>query len=133
MKNWAVYNSAKRCKGRGILPEDSPTPYLGGTLVTHADLAWFPTAVFMEYLLPKVFGWTPIFSVVESGCTNQVEICREFPLLGKWYRTMENQQHFARTRQEIRSTLMEQASRGRFVEVKKDVDNHRDEYKWKYV
>ena len=32
-------------------------PYLAGATVTHADMTWHPTCVFMEYMLPLVFGW----------------------------------------------------------------------------
>ena len=109
-------------------------PYLGGEQVTHADLTWFPTAVFMELLLPKVFDWTPIFSVATDGDgSTSTGICKEFPKLGRWFRKCTEDPNFAQTRQEIRGTLIDQAERGRFTGVREDVESHRNKYKWKYV
>ena len=41
-------------------------PFLAGTAVTHADMTWHPTCVFMEHMLPSVFGWPETIFRVES-------------------------------------------------------------------
>lgn len=37
-------------------------PYIMGDKLTLADFTWFPTTIFMEYMLPKIFGWPDIFN-----------------------------------------------------------------------
>ena len=104
-------------------------PYLGGGRLTHADLTWFPTAVFMELLLPRVFGWEAVFCASGEKERGQPPL----PKLGAWFRMLAGQASFAKTRQEIRGTLLEQAGRGRFVGVREDVRAHASEYRWKLV
>ena len=43
------------------LEEQCRGKYLAGDHLSHADLTWFPTAVFMEFMLPRVFDWPTIF------------------------------------------------------------------------
>ena len=65
------------------------SPYLCGDIVTHADLTVFPTTVFMEFMLPRVFGWPPIFTEKDT----------QFPRLSKWAMYMkENHPHFRKAR-----------------------------------
>ena len=115
------------------------TPYLGGDRLTHADLTWFPTAVFMELLLPSVFDWTPIFVAGDEdegdGATIAATIRqKEFPRLGGWFRKcLATDMCFVETRREIRGTLLNQKERGRFAAVKETVEAHSEEFKWKYV
>lgn len=96
-------------------------PYMVGSTITHADITWFPTATFMELLLPLVFDWSEIFH--ES---------KVFPKLTAWFKKCSENQHFQSTRKEIRDTLLEQSSRGRFVLVREEAQQH-PEYKWKYM
>lgn len=96
-------------------------PYMAGSTMTHADLTWFPTAVFMELLLPLVFDWSEIFH--EST---------EFPKLTAWFEKCMENKHFVKTRNEIRDVLLEHQSRGRFAPVREEAKNH-PEYKWKYM
>lgn len=42
--------------------------------MTHADMTVFPTTVFMEFMLPRVFGWSPF-------CTEEDT---QFPKLSAW-------------------------------------------------
>jgi len=58
------------------LESQAGSPYLVGGCdkLTLADLTWFPTCVFMEYMLPRCFGWLPPF---EAGSP--------FPRLAAWY------------------------------------------------
>lgn len=43
--------------------------YLAGDFLTIADLCFFPTAVFMEFLLPHTAGWPTIFADVSASTT----------------------------------------------------------------
>jgi len=109
-------------------------PYLGGDRLTHADLTWFPTAVFMELLLPLVFDWTPIFVAMDDDEEDEnVSTAKEFPRLSGWFRTCLSNPCFVETRKEIRGALMGQKEKGRFAAVREDVEAHSGEYKWKYV
>ncbi|MDA8539150.1 glutathione S-transferase family protein [bacterium] len=50
---------------------------LGDSQLTLADLTWFPTFVFMEFMLPRIFGWPEIFQPDTAG--------NPFPRLAAWY------------------------------------------------
>jgi glutathione S-transferase len=41
-------------------------PYLCGSQMTHADMTVFPSTVFMEFMLPRVFGWSPAFTAEDT-------------------------------------------------------------------
>ena len=51
---------------------------LCGEDLTLADLTWMPTCVFMEFLLPRVFGWADPFGDASP-----------FPRLAAWYRALK--------------------------------------------
>jgi glutathione S-transferase len=106
------------------LEAETKLPYLAGEQLTHADLTWFPTAVFMELLLPLVFEWTPVF--------HESAVSKSFPKLSKWFLGCLKNEHFVKTRNEIRGTLMKQAESGRFIDAKEDVASH-PQYRWKYA
>lgn len=112
---------AEICKQLTWLEEEIRLPYMAGDSITHADLTWLPTATFMELLLPQVFGWSSIFHEHDV-----------FPKLTRWFNKCCENEHFCKTRNEIRETLLEQSSRGRFAPVQQEVQNH-PEYKWKYM
>ena len=99
-------------------------PFLVGGRITHADITWFPTAVFMELLLPRVFDWTPVF--------HETKVNKDFPKIGKWFQCCMKEEHFAKTRKEIRETLMKHGENGRFNDVKEEAIAH-PQYKWKYT
>ena len=103
------------------LEEEARLPYLAGDSLSHADLTWFPTAVFMELLLPWVFNWSAVF---QEGVF--------FSKLTRWFTKCMENECFALTREEIRGTLLDQAERGRFSAVKEEVQRH-PEFKWKYI
>lgn len=97
-------------------------PFMAGERISHADITWFPTCVFMEVLLPYVFGWSPIFHV--SGT---------FPRLASWYsRCRTKNEHFNSVRDDIYSVLMQQTKDGRFDGVR-EVARNNPGLKWKYV
>merc|ERR1712012_538540 len=66
------------------------TPYMGGKKITHADMTWFPTCVFMEFMLPRVFKWSKVFREREV-----------FPKLGGWYEGLLENEVFNQVRTEI--------------------------------
>jgi hypothetical protein len=47
---------------------------MAGDRITHADLTWFPTTIFMEFMLPRVFGWDNLFNETET-----------FPKITAWW------------------------------------------------
>lgn len=96
-------------------------PFLAGCRISHADITWFPTCVFMEVLLPYVFDWSPIFH--EST---------KFPRLAQWYSTCCANEHFASVRDDIYSVLMKQKEDKRFDGVREVCTNNPD-LKWKYM
>lgn len=96
-------------------------PYMVGNIMTHADVTWFPTATFMELLLPMVFQWSAIFHEDET-----------FPKLTRWFKKCLQNTHFLQIRREIRGTLLEQSRRGRFAPVQREAQEH-VEYMWKYI
>lgn len=108
-------------------------PYMAGSQMTHADLTWFPTIVFMEFMLPKSFGWSEsIFHEHDH-----------FPKLTQWYEYCLNttlggdqaqHQHpfFEQVREEILVDHRAQYTKGRLSGVKEDVKNHPG-FKWKYI
>lgn len=96
-------------------------PYLAGDRLSHADCTWFPTCIFMELLLPYVFGWCPIFH--ENI---------HFPRWSSWFATCRQNPHFEITYQEIHGTLKRHQDLGRFELVKQVVQQH-PEFQWKYI
>ena len=58
--------------------------HLLGDQLTLADFTWFPTCTFMEYMLPRIFGWPELFNVC-SKHPNPTP----FPHLAAWYTNMQ--------------------------------------------
>ncbi|KAL3780239.1 hypothetical protein ACHAWO_010533 [Cyclotella atomus] len=96
-------------------------PFMAGERISHADITWFPTCVFMEVLLPYVFNWSAILHEDEH-----------FPRLARWYNTCFANEHFASVHDDIYSTLIQQKKDGRFDRVREVVLNSPD-LKWKYM
>ena len=46
----------------GILEGIIQGPFVVGTSPTTADAALFPTFVFMNFMLPRFFGWEDVFA-----------------------------------------------------------------------
>ena len=63
-------------------------PCLAGAQLSLADLTWFPTAVFMKFLLPRALGWDDVFAEGSSP----------FPKLAAWYGRLDAQPAFAAPR-----------------------------------
>ena len=91
---------------------------IGGKL-THADLTWFPTTVFMEYLLPRVFGWPEIFREKEH-----------FPKLKAWFEFLEQNEHFSKVREGIWKHWTKMDETGQLDLVRDEITDKT--YKWQY-
>ena len=61
-------------------------PHLLGAELTLADLTWFPTCVFMEFMLPRVFGWPALF---DPQATHPAPT--PFPALAAWFTAMQRE------------------------------------------
>ena len=94
--------------------------FLVGDRISHADLTWFPTAVFMEYLLPRVFGWECIFRDSQNT----------FPKLHQWYKTCEENPHFAKVREDIWGHWEEKNEEGQFDSIREETLDKT--FKWVY-
>mmetsp|Transcript_29120 Transcript_29120/g.47796 ORF Transcript_29120/g.47796 Transcript_29120/m.47796 type:complete len:238 (+) Transcript_29120:1-714(+) len=103
------------------LEETIKLPYMAGERITHADITWYPTCIFMEVLLPYVFGWAPIFYET-----------KHFPRLTQWFATCSRNEHFASVRRDIYDVLVQQKHDGRFDGVR-DVVKNNPELKWVYI
>lgn len=100
-------------------------PYLAGDYLTVADMNWFPTAVFMEFLLKHVANWPTLFADEQQGRTRDFtalevwgdwvkkevwnpgpidpKMKERFPKLTAWYSFLLNDPVFAHVRAEILS------------------------------
>jgi glutathione S-transferase len=96
-------------------------PFMASDRITHADITWFPTCVFMEVLLPYVFDWSQIFHEHEK-----------FPRLTQWYGTCCANEHFASVRDDIYGVLMKQKEDGRFDNVREVARSHPN-LQWKFM
>lgn len=95
-------------------------PYMAGDRLTHADFTWFPTCVFMEYMLPRVFGWPEVFREDKV-----------FPKLAKWYSNLDKSNPiFTSCRKDIWDFWVKKDKAGQFDAVKTVLTD--DKYKWKY-
>lgn len=105
---------------------------LGGTDLTLADFTWFPTCVFMEFMLPRVFSWADPFAVGE--CNGKVT---PFPALASWYTSMRTRHApFATCRSDIWDFWEEMEAKGQFQHIRNEITSaqaagERD-YKWVY-
>ena len=78
-----------------------------GEQLTLADMTWFPTCTFMEFMLPSVFGWPRIFDP---------EADSPFPTLARWYaRAQANHPAFASVRSDIWGYWEQLEAQGQFA------------------
>jgi len=82
---------------------------------TLADLTWFPTAVFMEYMLPRNFGWPDILNPAAPT---------PFPKLAAWYAGLRAQPHFAECHADIWSYWEKMDAAGQFGPIREEVAAH---------
>ena len=83
-------------------------PYIAHETLTLADMTWFPTCVFMEFMLPRVFGWPDLFA---AGAP-------QLPKIAAWYQMLQREHpEFAKVRDEIWGFWVQKHADGQFVEI----------------
>lgn len=108
-------------------------PFLAGTAVTHADMAWHPTCVFMEHMLPSVFGWPrSLFCVDDGSSSSSSSETSPLPRVTAWYRECLDMPAFAKVRETILTHWREMDELGLFDPIRQEVKKGAAEYKWKY-
>ena len=92
-----------------------------GGKISLADFTWFPTTVFMEFMLPRIFGWPNIFASGED---------HGFPKLSKWWNSFAKQTHFAAVRSDILTFFEQKYSEGQFDSIIEEVGD--SNFTWTY-
>lgn len=95
-------------------------PYMCGPALTFADLTWFPTVVFMEFMLPRVFSWPDI---ADPECT-------PFPKLAVWYSEMKQIPCVAKCHSDIWAFWVGKWEAGQFTSIIPETED--TSFKWKY-
>jgi len=90
-------------------------PHLLGAQLTLADFTWFPTCVFMEFMLPRVFGWPHLFEQDAHPAPTP------FPKLAAWYTAMRQVPAFASVRAEILGYWEMMEAAGQFAPIIEEV------------
>ncbi|KAJ8601414.1 hypothetical protein CTAYLR_005926 [Chrysophaeum taylorii] len=99
-------------------------PFLAGKHVSLADLTWYPTCCFMEYMLPRVFGWPQLFDH-ESEHTPT-------PRLAQWFNFATNADPaFAAVRTTILDYWRDMDEKGQFDPIVNEIKNAPN-FKWLY-
>jgi len=101
------------------LEENVKGPYMAGEELTIADMTWYPTCIFMEFMLPRVFEWPRVFNEMEH-----------FPKLTKWFSRMSADPAFSETRTDIWEFWEGKEAEGQFESIKTEIMD--PSYKWKY-
>jgi len=101
------------------LEENVQGPYMAGDHVTIADMTWYPTCIFMEFMLPRVFCWPAIFYEKEH-----------FPKLTEWFAKMAEDPAFRETRKDIWDFWVGKEAEGQFESIKGELCD--TSFKWKY-
>lgn len=111
--------------------ENDDPPYLAGDLLTHADMTWYPTVCFMEYMLPLNFGWTRVFDTVLIGEQHGDEET-PFPHLARWFRHMTDHfPEFAAVREGVLGFFGAKDGEGMFEALREEVKTQAG-LKWRY-
>lgn len=93
---------------------------VGGKL-SLADFTWFPTTAYLEFILPRVFGWPNVFQFGSE---------HELPKFSKWWKSLVEIDSFAAVRDEILTFLEEKYMQGQFDSILREVAD--DSYAWTY-
>ena len=86
--------------------------YLVGDQLSLADLTWFPTAVFMEFMLPRFFGWPALFDPNAQTPT---------PALASWYARLREAPAFAQVHGHIWTHWEKMEAEGQFEPILKQL------------
>jgi glutathione S-transferase len=101
-------------------------PYLAGDNLSLADLTWFPTAVFMDYLLPRSLGWDPVF--VPAGD----EAASPFPKIARWYSRLREREPFAGVHAGIWSHWIKADAAGQLTPIRDEIAADQTGLKFRY-
>ncbi|CAD7959157.1 unnamed protein product [Amoebophrya sp. A25] len=105
-------------------PEKGNGEYLCGTQMTHADMTWFPTICFMEYLLPRNFGWDDITRAEGDALL--------FPKMGRWFQYLrKTHPEFEDVRSKIFNFFAEKDEAGMFEGIRNEILDPR--HKWLFT
>lgn len=104
------------------LNDHMKAPYMCGDAVSLADFTWYPTTIFMEFMLPRVFEWPDIFNK-EGG---------PFPKIYAWWQMLTAKKEFADVRNDIYGILAEMEGGGHFKHIIDEVKADTTGLKFKY-
>lgn len=96
-------------------------PHLLGEQLTLADLTWFPTCVFMEFMLPRVFGWPHIFDPISTAPAPT-----PFPALAAWYTAVQESAAFRSVRTDIWEYWEQMEAAGQFQPIIDEIESNTD-------
>lgn len=109
-------------KQLGWLNRNIVGPYLCGSKVSLADFTWFPTTIFMEFMLPRVFGWPDVFRKTDGP----------FPVIAKWWSAISEEAAFKAVREDIFKYWEEMEKKGQFKPIITEVAADKTGLKFKY-
>lgn len=96
-------------------------PFLVGPKMTLADLTWFPTCAFMEFVLPRVFKWPDLFGKKSP-----------LPKLAAWWAKIGKDAPFTTVRQQIHEYWGEMEGKGLFKHIVEEVAADTAKLKFQY-
>lgn len=102
-------------------------PHLLGDQLTLADLTWFPTCVFMEFMLPRFFGWPQLFDPQATAPAPT-----PFPVLARWYTQMQETPAFSSVRLDIWGFWEQMETAGQFEHITKELEGAHPALKFTY-
>ena len=102
----------------GVMSLRTDGPFVAGREPSTADAALFPTYVFVEYLLPKLFGWDDVFA--------------GRPRTREWWNAMRADTCGARVYDEVRGGLEAWDAAGRWAKVGIEDAVKDDAHRWSY-
>ncbi|CAD7969907.1 unnamed protein product [Amoebophrya sp. A120] len=108
-------------------------PYMCGEQLTHADMTWFPTVCFMEYLLPNNFQWADITKIETDAeaNANYPNDANPFPFLALWFQNMRSKhKEFDEVRTGVYNFFHKNDLDGMFESIRNETKDTR--YKWHY-
>ena len=91
-----------------------------GDRLSLADMTRFPTTVFMDFMLPRVFGWPRVFTTDSQ----------HLPNLAAWRANVSQIPAFADVHREITTYWEDMWEKGQFTSIKEEVKDVR--YQWQY-
>lgn len=94
-------------------------PCMSGARVSRADVTWYPTAIFMEFVLPRVFGWPAVFHETTH-----------FPKVTAWFEYLGKAPIFAAVHEDIWNYWVQEEKDGQFDHIRDEIQDLN--FKWKY-